>query len=170
MFQHKPFFSLVKDLFNLFEGLRRSVNIGLESESEWIFDLAGLQKKLSIRCQISSSENTYLVFQHKSFFSLVKDLFNLFEGLRRSVNIGLESESEWIFDLAGLQKKLSIRCQISSSENTYLVFQHKSFFSLVKDLFNLFEGLRRSVNIGIEYDSEWFFGLAVLQKKLSIRC
>ena len=58
------------------------------------------------------------------------------------------------FRLSWSTKKLSIRCQISSSENTYLVFQHKSFFSLVKDLFNLFEGLRRSVNIGIEYDSE----------------
>ena len=45
-----------------------------------------------------------LVFQQKSFFSLVEDLFNLFEGLRRSVIIGIESESEWIFDLAGLQK------------------------------------------------------------------
>ena len=40
------------------------------------------------------------------FFKLFKNFFNQFEGLKRSVCIGMESKSELIFDLAGLRKKV----------------------------------------------------------------
>ena len=53
----------------------RSVTVRVQSEGELIFDLAGIQKKCSIRCQISRSKTRYKVFQHKSLFNLVKDLF-----------------------------------------------------------------------------------------------
>ena len=97
------FFNLVKELLKYFEGLRRSVNIGKESESECIFDLACLRKKQLIGFQISNSKNS-IVSHHKVFFNLVKDLFKYFEGLRISVKIGKESQEEWIVELAGLQK------------------------------------------------------------------
>ena len=54
----------------------RSVTVQAQSEGEIIFELGGIQKKYSIRCQISRSKTRYKVFQHKSLFNLVKDLFN----------------------------------------------------------------------------------------------
>ena len=69
------------------------------------------------------------------FFNIVKDLVKRIEGVRRSVNIQIEPESERNFDLAALRKKLLIRCEISRQKNRYIVFQHKLFFNLVKDLF-----------------------------------
>ena len=113
----------------------RSVTVRVQSEGEIIFDLGGIQKKYSIRCQISRSKTRYIVFQHKSLFNLVKDLFKRVEGLVRSVNVRVQTEGEIIFDLGGMQKKYSIRCQISRSKTRYLVFQHKSLLNLVKDLF-----------------------------------
>ena len=53
----------------------RSVTVRVQSEGEIIFDLGGIQKKYSIRCQISRSKTRYIVFQPKTFFNLVKDLF-----------------------------------------------------------------------------------------------
>ena len=47
----------------------------LESESEQVFDQAGLRKKSAIRCHVSSSKHLYIVFQLKLFFNLVKELF-----------------------------------------------------------------------------------------------
>ena len=44
MFQHKLLFNLIKDLFKWIEGLGRSVTIQVQSESEKIFDLGGIQK------------------------------------------------------------------------------------------------------------------------------
>ena len=35
----------------------------------------------------------------------------------------------------------------------------------MEDLLNYFEGLTRSVNIGVEYEIEWAFDLACLGKK-----
>ena len=68
-------------------------------------------------------------------FNVVKDLFKSIEGLCRSVITQLGSNREVIFDLGGLQKKYSIRCQISRSKTSYMVFQHKSLLNLVMDLF-----------------------------------
>ena len=113
----------------------RSVTVRVQSEGELIFDLGGIQKKYSIRCQISRSKTRYIVFQHKSLFNLFKDLFKRIEGLVRSVTVQVQSEGEIIFDLGCIQKKYSIRCQISRSKTRYIVFQHKTFFNLVKDLF-----------------------------------
>ena len=147
MFQQKLLFNLVKDLFKWFWGLGRSVTVRVESEKRIFFDLGGLQKKYSIRCQISRSKTRYIVFQHKLLFKLVKDLFKWFEGLGRSVTVRVESDKRIFFDLGGLQKKYSIRCQISRWKTRYKVLQHKLIFNLVKDLFKRIEALGRSVTV-----------------------
>ena len=150
MFQHKLVFNLVKDLLKWIEGLGRSVTVWVQSEREIFFDLGGIRKKYSIRCQISRSKNRYIVLQHKLLFNLVKDLFKWIEGLGRSVTVRVQSDRERIFDLVGIQKKYSIRCQISRSKNRYIVFQHKLLFNLVKDLFKWIEGLERSVKVRVQ--------------------
>ena len=135
VFQHKSLFNLVKDLFKLIEGLGRSVTVRVQSEGERIYYLGCIRKKYLIRCQISRSKTLYIVFQHKSLFNLVKDLFKCIEGQGRSVTVRVQSQGERIFDLGGIRKKYLIRCQISRSKTFYIVFQHKSLFNLVKDLF-----------------------------------
>ena len=125
MFQHKLLFKVVKDLFKWIEGLRRSVTVRVQSEGERIFDLGAMRNNYSIRCQISRSKTRYIVFQHKSVFNLVKDLFKRIEGLGRSVTVRVQSEGERIFDLGAIRKKYSIRCQILRSKTRYIVFQHK---------------------------------------------
>ena len=91
------------------------------------FDLSGIRKNYSIRCQIWRSKNRYIVFQHKLLFNLVKDLFKWIESLGRSVTVRVQSDRERIFDLVGIQKKYSIRCQIWRSKNRYIVFQQIAF-------------------------------------------
>ena len=49
---------------------------------------------------------------HEKFFNLVKDLCKWNEGWSRSVSTLVGSESAGIFDLGGLRKKYSGRCQI----------------------------------------------------------
>ena len=135
MFQHKSLCNLVKDLFKWIEGQGRSVTVRVQSEGEWIFELGGIWKKYLIRCQISRSKTRYKVFQNKSLFNLVKDLFEWIEGQARSVTVRVQSEVERFFDLGGIRKKYLIPSHISRSKTRYIVFQHKSFFNLVKDLF-----------------------------------
>ena len=170
VFQHKLLLNLVKDLFKWFDGLGRSVTVRVKSDRERVFDLVGIQKKYSIRCQISRSKNRFIVFQHKLLFNLVKDIFKWIEELERSVKVRVKSGSERIFDLGGIRKKYSIRCQISRSKNRYIVFQHKLLFNLVKGLFKWFEGLGRSVTVRVQSDRERIFDLVGIQKKYSIRC
>ena len=136
---------------------------------ERLFDLGGIQKKYWIRCQISRSKTRYKVFQHKSLFNLVKDLFKWIESLVRSVTVRAQSEADEIFDLGAIQKKYSIRFQISRSETRYIVFQHKSLFNLVKDLFKWIESLVRSVTVRAQSEAEVIFDLGGIQKKYSIR-
>ena len=154
VFQHKSLFNLVKDLFKWLEGLVRSVTVRVQSERERIFDLGGIRKEYLIRCQISRSKTLYKVFQHKSLFNLVKDLFKWIEGLVRSVTVRVQSEGERIFDLGGIRKKNLIRCQISRSKARYIVFQHKSLFNLVKDLFKWIEGLLKSVTVRVQSEGK----------------
>ena len=71
----------------------------------------------------------------KVFFNLVKDLFKLNEGWSRSVSTLVGSESAGIFDLGGLRKKYSCRCQILRSKEFRYAVSRKVFFNLVKDLF-----------------------------------
>ena len=170
VFQHKSLFNLVKDLFKWLEGLVRSVTVRVQSEGERVFDLGGIQKKYSIRCQISRSKTLYIVFQHKSLFNLVKHLFKWLEGLVRSVAVRVQSERERIFDLGGIRKKYLIRCQISRSKTRYIVFQHKSLFNLVKDLFKWIEGLGRSVTVRVKSERERIFDPGGIRKKYLIRC
>ena len=170
VFQHKSLFNLVKDLFKWLEVLVRSVAVRVQSERERIFDLSGIRKKYLIRCQISRSKTRYIVIQHKSLFNLVKDLFNWIEGLGRSVTVRVQSEGERIFDLGGIRKKNLIRCQISRSKTRYIVFQHKSLFNLVKDLFKWIDGLGRSVTVRVQSEGERIFDLGGIRKKNLIRC
>ena len=119
------------------------------------FDLGGI-KKYSIRCQFSRSKTRYIVFQHKSLFNLVKDLFKWIEGLGRIFNVRVQSEVDRNFDLVGVQKHYSIRCKVSRSKTRYEMFQHKSLFNLVKDLFKWIEGLGRSVTIRVQSEGKEF--------------
>ena len=112
----------------------------------------------------------FLMFQHKSLFNLVKDLFKWIEGLGRSVTVRVQSEGEKFFDLGGIQKKYLIRCQISRSKTRYIVFQNKSLFNLFKDLFKWIEGLERSVTVRVQSEGERCFDLGGIQKKYLIRC
>ena len=170
MFQHKLLFNLVKDLFKWIEGLWSSVTVWAQSDRERIFNRGGIRKKYSIRCQISRSKISYIVLQHKLVFNLVKDLFKWNEGLRRSVTVRVQSDRERFFDLGFIRKKYSIRCQNSRSKTSYLVFQHKLVFNLVKDLFKWVEVVRRSVTVRVQSDRERFFDLGGIRKKYSIRC
>ena len=115
-------------------------------------------------------EARYLMFQHKSLFNLVKDLFKWIDGLERSVTVRVQSEGEKIFDLGGIRKKYLIRCQISRSKTRYIVFQHKSLFNLFKDLFKRIEGLVRSVTVRVQSEGERIFDLGGVRKKYLIRC
>ena len=150
VFQHKSLLNLVKDLLKWIEGLRRSVTVRVQPEEQRIFDLGGIRRKYSIRCQFSRSKTSYMVFQHKSLLNLVKDLFKWIESLRRIVTVRVQSEGQRIFDLGGIRKKHSICCQISRSKTSYMVFQHKSLLNLVKDLFKWIEGLRRCVTVRLQ--------------------
>ena len=163
MFQHKLVFNLVKDLFKWIEGLRRSVIVRVQSDRERFFNLGGIRKKYSIRCQIFRSKTSYIV-QYKLVFNLVKDLFKWIEGLRRSVTVRVQSDRERVFDLGGIRKKNSIRCQILRSKTSYIVFQHKLVFNLVKDLFKWIEGLRRSVTVRVQSVRKRFFDLGGIRK------
>ena len=165
MFQHKSLLNLVKDLFKWIEGLRRSVTVRVQSEGQRIFDLGGIRKNYSIRCQTSRSKFSYMVFQHKSLLNLVKDLFKWTEGLRRSVTVRVQSEGQRIFDLGGIRKKYSIRCQILHSKTSYMVLQHKSLLDLVKDLFQWIEGIRRRVTVRVQSEGQRIFGLGGIRKK-----
>ena len=163
---NKSLLNLVKDLFKWIEGLRRIVTVRVQSEGQRIFDLGGIRKKYSIRCQISRSKTSYMVFQHKSLLNLVKDLFKWIEGLRRSVTDRVQSEGQRIFDLGGIRKKYSVRCQISRSKISYMVFQHKSLLNLLKDLFNWIEGLRRSVCSSTVWGAKNFWSRCYTKKVL----
>ena len=156
MFQHKLLFNLVKDLFKWIESLGRSGTVRVNYERERIFDLGGIRKKCSIRCQISRSKTWYIVFQHKLLFNLVKDLFKTIEGLGRSVTVWVHSERESVFDPGCIRKKYSVSCQISLSKTRYIVFQHKLLFNLFKDLFKWIEGLGRSVTVRVQSEREEF--------------
>ena len=131
----KVFFNLVKGLCKLNEGWSRSVSILVSSESERIIDLGCLRKKYSCRCQILRSKECRCAVSRKVFFNLVKGLCKLNEGWSRSVSILVSSESERIFDLGGLRKKYSCRCQIFRSKECRYAVSRKVFFNLVKDLF-----------------------------------
>ena len=140
----KVFFNLVKDLFKLNEGWSRSVSILVVSESAGIFDLGGLRKKCSCRCQILRSKEFRYAVSRKVFFNLVKDLCKLNEGWSRSVSILVGSESLRIYDLGGLRKKYSCRCQILRSKEFRYAVSRKVFFNLVRTCAN---GMRAGVGV-----------------------
>ena len=166
----KVFFNLVKDLFKWNEGWSRSVSILVGSESEGILDLGCLRKKYSCRCQILRSKGSRCAVSRKVFFNLVKDLCKLNEGWSRSVSILVAFESKGMFDLGGLRKKYSCRCQILRSKECRCAVSRKVFFNLVKELCKLNEGWSRSVSILVAFESEGIFDLGGLRKKYSCLC
>ena len=157
MLQHKSLFNLDKDMFKWIEGLGRSATVRVQSEGERVFDLGDIGKKYLIRCQISRSITRYIVFQHKSLFNLVKDLFKWIEGLGRSDTVRVQSEAERIFDLGGIRKKVLDTLSNFALKTRYLMIQHKSLFNLVKDLFKWIEGLGRSVTVQVQFEGENFW-------------
>ena len=66
-------------------------------------------------------------FSKKVIFSIVKDFFNWFEGLCRSVIVLVGSTGGLIVDLGGLRKKYLLRCQTSSSKLYLCVFRKSDF-------------------------------------------
>ena len=127
-------------------------------------DLGVIRKNFLIRCQILRSKTRCTMFQHKLLFNLVTDLFKWTEGLGRSVTVRVQSERKKIFDLGGIRKQYSIRCQISRSKTRYIVFQHKLIFNLVKDLYKWIEILGRSVIARVESERETIFDLGCIRK------
>ena len=166
----KVFFNLVKELCILNEGWSRSVSILVGSESKGILDLGCLRKKYSCRCQILRSKECRCAVSRKVFFNLVKDVCKLNEGWSRSVSILVGSESAGIFDLGGLRKNYSCRCQILRPKECRCAVSRKVFFNLVKDLFKWNEGWSSSVRIPVGSESERILDLGCLRKKYSCRC
>ena len=164
VFQHNSLFNLVKDLFKWIEGLGGSVTVWVQSEGGRIFGTGVILNNYLIRCQISRRKTRYIVFQHKSLVNLVKDLFKWIEGLGRIFTVWVQSEGERIFGIDGILNYYLIRCQISRRKTRYIVFQHKSLFKLVKDLFKWIEGLRRGVTVRIQSEAELIFDLVGIQK------
>ena len=170
VFQYKMLFRLVKDLFKGIEGLGRSVTIRVQSDREIIFYLVGIQKKCSMRYQISRSKNRCIMFQLKLVFNLVKVLLKWNEVLRRSVTARVQAGRERIFELGGIRKKYLKGFQISRSNSRYIVFQDKSFFNLVKDLFKGIKVLRRTVTAWVQTERARIFELGCIWKKYLTRC
>ena len=100
------------------------------------------------------------------FFNVVKDSFKCIQGLKRSLSTQKVSEKEEIINLAALRKKQLICCQISHYKTRYIVFQHKLYSNIIQELFKRIEGLRRSVRLNIDPESERFLNLAALRKKV----
>ena len=169
IFQHKSLFNLIKDFFKWIEGLGRSVTVQVQPERERIFDLGGIRKKYLIRCQISLSNSLYSVSTEIAFQPS--------EGLIQ-MNWGSKEECHYPSTVWGgknfrprwYRKKYLIRCQISRSKTGYIVFQHKSLFNPVKDLFKWIEGLGRSVTTRVQSEGERIFDLGGIGKKNLIRC
>ena len=167
VFQQKLLFNLVKDLFKWIEDLGRSVTARVQSEMERSFDRGCIRKKHSIRCQILRSKTRYIVFQHNLLFNLVQDLFKWIEVLGKSVTVRVQSERERIFRLGSMRKKYSIQCRISRSQTRSIVFQHKTLFNLVKDLFKWIESLGRKVTVRV-YEKSTRYVVKIRAQKLAI--
>ena len=116
VFQNKSLFNLVKDIFKWIEGLGRSVTVRVQSEGENFWPMCYTKKTSWYVVKFRAQNSLFLVFQHKSLFNLVKDLFKWIEGLERSFTVRVRSEGEWVFDLGSIRKKYLIRCQISRSK------------------------------------------------------
>ena len=165
MFQHKLLFNLVKDLFKSIEGLGRSVTARVQCERKVIVDLGGIRKKYWIGCQVSRSKYRYIVFQHKLLFNLVKDLFKWFEALVRSVIAWVQSDRERIFDLGCIRKSTRYVVKFRA-QKLAIVFQHNLHFNLVKEFFEWFESLGRSVIARVQCERKIIVDLGGIRKKV----
>ena len=70
----------------------------------------------------------------KTVFQSSQGLVQIEWGWSRSVSILVGFESEGFFDLGGLRKKYSCRCQILRSKQCRCAVSRKAFFNVVKDL------------------------------------
>ena len=87
MFQHQLLFNLLKDSFKGIDGLGRSVAVRAKSESEKNFWTEVVYEKSNWYVVKFHAQKLAIVFQHKLFSSLVKDLFKWLIGLGRSVTV-----------------------------------------------------------------------------------
>ena len=149
VFQNKSLFNLVKDLFKWIESLGRSVTVRVQSEGGKFWP-RWYTKKSTWYVVKFRAQKLAIVFQNKSHFNLVKDLFKWIEGLGRSVTVREQSEGERIFDLVGIRKKVLDTLSNFALKTRYLIFQHKSLSNLVKDLFKWIEGLERSFTVRVQ--------------------
>ena len=99
-------FSLVKGLFKWVEVLSRRVITLLGSETDIIFEMGHLRKKVLNTLSNFELEKYSCAVSWKGIFSLVKDLFKWIEVLSGSVIILVLSEPEIIFDIGHLRKKV----------------------------------------------------------------
>ena len=164
MFQRKLLFNLLKELFKWIERLGRSVTVRVQSERGIIFDLGGIRKKYSIRCQISRWKTRYIVFQHKLIFNLFEDLFKWIEALGRSVTVRVQSERIIISDVGCIRKSTRYVVKFSA-QKLATVFQRKLLFNLLKKLFKWIEGLGRSVTVRVQSERRIIFDLGDIRKK-----
>ena len=120
------------------------------------FDLGGIRKKVLDTLSNFALKTRYLIFQHKSLFNLVKDLFKWIEGLERSL-VRVKSEGAMNFWPRWYTKKVLDTLSNFALKTRYIVFHHKSLFNLVKDLFKWIEGLGglgRSVTVQVKSEGE----------------
>ena len=160
---------MVKDLFKWIEVLCRSVITLIGSEWVIIFDLGGLQKKYSLRCQKSRS--------NLCFCNFVKSHFQYGQGLVQ-MNWGSMQECHkpsrfWMSDNFWsrwfTKKVLTTLSNFTLKKRCWCIFK-KVIFNIVRDLFKWIEGLCRNVITLV--GSEWVivFDLGGLRKKYLLRC
>ena len=131
----KVTFNVVKDVFKWIEGLCRSVIILVSSNRGYFSSWWPTKKVLNTLSNFELKKYAYAI-SWKVTFNVVKDFFKWIEGLCRSVIILVNSNREIIFDLGGLRKKYSIRCQISGSKNMLVQFHEKRLSMLWRTFSN----------------------------------
>ena len=162
----KAFFILVKDFVNWIEGLRRTVIILVGSETEIIFHLGGLRKKKLTRQILSSKLKIHLCSFMKSDVQSSEGLFQMKWGstkvcdnpsrLWNSANFPSRSSTKSVLNTLSSFGLKKYSCAVS----------WKAIFSLLKDVVNWIEGLRRTVIILVGSERDIIFHLGGLRKKL----
>ena len=159
-----------KDLLNWVEVLSRSVVFLVSSETEIIFDIGHLRKKVINRLSNFELKKYSCAVSWKVIFSLVKDLFKWVEVLCRSVIDLVGSETEIIFDIGHLRKKVLNTMSNFELKKYSCAVSWKVILSLVNDLFKWVDVLSRSVTILVGSETEIIFVLGHLRKKYLTQC
>ena len=124
-------------------------------------------KNYLIRCQISRSKTRFIVFQHKSLFNLVKDIFKWIEGLGRSVTVWVQPEGERIFELGEIQKKVLDTLSNFALKNALYSVSTKISFQPSQGLIQKNWGSREECHSSITVWDEKIFDLGGIKKVLN---